>query len=50
MTDITLPRDLAYTRDEPHGLAAWLTGTDHKHVGLQYMAFLVGVGPGRRNS
>ena len=38
MTDITLPRDFAYARSEPHGLAAWLMGTDHKHVGLQYMA------------
>jgi len=38
MTDVTLPRDFAYARSEPHGLAAWLMGTDHKHVGLQYMA------------
>ena len=37
MTDVTLPREFAVARSEPRGLAAWLMGTDHKHVGLQYM-------------
>ena len=37
MTDVALPRDFAYARSEPHGLAAWLMATDHKRVGLLYI-------------
>ena len=42
MTDVALPHDLAYAHSEPHGLAAWLSATDHKRVGMLYiMASLV---------
>jgi len=37
MTDIALPSDRTYVRAEPRGLAAWLMGTDHKHIGMQYI-------------
>jgi cytochrome c oxidase subunit 1 len=48
MTDITLSHDIVLVHEEPRGLAAWLTGTDHKHIGKQYMTtslvfFLIGM-------
>jgi cytochrome c oxidase subunit I len=37
MNEIALPHDLAYAHSEPHGLAAWLTATDHKRIGTLYI-------------
>src|SRR5664280_214634 len=37
-----LPRDITYAHGERRGLAAWLTATDHKRIGMLYiMASLV---------
>ncbi len=53
MSDIALPRELprelAHAHSEPHGLAAWLTATDHKRVGTLYIMaslvfFVIGAG------
>jgi cytochrome c oxidase subunit I len=49
MTDVALPHDVAYAHSEPRGLAAWLTATDHKRIGMLYIMaslvfFVIGAG------
>jgi len=49
VSDVILTGDVAVEAERPHGLGAWLTTTDHKRIGILYVAtglafFLVAVG------
>ena len=51
MSEFALPQDLAYAHSERHGLAVWLTATDHKRIGTLYIMtsfvfFVIGAGIG----
>ena len=38
MSQIAVPEELGRVHEEPRGLTAWLTATDHKRIGLLYIS------------